>query len=222
MKLKKAFLYILMLLPLAVTVVSLFFLPEQIPAHYNISGEVDRWGSKFETLVFPAFCIILGLIMLFMARYYEKRGEAGAGNANACVITGIACLVLFNAMTVYYLYADFKSVEQLDAMPIDIGRLVFGILGVVMIIIGGLMPEIKMNSLMGLRTPWSRKNETVWRKSQKFGGLSFIAGGILIIVLCVPLKGAPLMLSGLSILLVLLAVDVYYTYRVAQKYPDNN
>lgn len=217
MKLKKTILYILMLLSLAVTGVSLFFLPEQIPAHYNFSGEVDRWGSKYETLIFPVFCIVLGIIMLAVARYYEKRGEAGKSNANASVITGIGCLVLFNAMTAYYLYADFKSVEQLDAMPIDIGRLTFGILGVVMIIAGGLMPEIKMNSLMGLRTPWSRKNEAAWRKSQKFGGASFIIGGILMIALCFTLKGTPLMLSALGVLLVLLAVDVYSTYKIAEK-----
>lgn len=222
MKLKKTFLYILMLLPLAGTAVCLFFLPEQIPAHYNINGEVNRWGSKYETLIFPVFCIVVGLIMLAAARYYEKRGGAGAGNANACVITGIGCLVLFNAMTAYYLCADFKSVEQLDAMPIDIGRLTFGILGAVMIIAGGLMPEIKMNSLMGLRTPWSMKNETVWRKSQKFGGMSFIAGGILMIILCVPFKGTALILSGIGVLLAILVVDVLYTYKIARKYPDNN
>lgn len=217
MKLKKTVLYILMLLPLAVTLAALFFLPEQIPAHYNFSGQVDRWGSKYETLVLPVFPVILGVIMLAIARYYEKRGEAETANANACVITGIAGLLLFNAMTVYYLYADFNGVEQLNSMPLDISRLTFGILGGIMIVAGCVMPGLKMNSLTGLRTRWSKKNETAWRKSQKFGGASFIAGGILMTVLCLLFKGTPLMLSGLGILLVLLAVDVYYTYRVAQK-----
>lgn len=41
-----------MLLPLSVVLVSLQFLPDQIPAHYGISGEVDRWGSKYEILIF--------------------------------------------------------------------------------------------------------------------------------------------------------------------------
>lgn len=28
-------------------------LPEQIPAHYGFDGQVDRWGSKYEALIFP-------------------------------------------------------------------------------------------------------------------------------------------------------------------------
>jgi uncharacterized membrane protein len=34
-------------------------LPDQIPGHYNASGEVDRWGSKGEALILP----IIGWIL---------------------------------------------------------------------------------------------------------------------------------------------------------------
>ena len=58
MKNKKIF-YLLMFLPLLVVLISLKFLPDQIPAHYGISGEVDRWGSKYETLIFPGVTLSL-------------------------------------------------------------------------------------------------------------------------------------------------------------------
>ena len=35
----------LMLLPLILTLAALPHLPEEIPAHYGFSGQVDRWGS---------------------------------------------------------------------------------------------------------------------------------------------------------------------------------
>lgn len=36
-------------------------LPDQIPGHYNGTGQIDRWGSKLELLLLP--CISIGLIL---------------------------------------------------------------------------------------------------------------------------------------------------------------
>ena len=51
------------------------------------------------------------------------------------------------------------------------------------------MPKLRMNSIAGLRTVWSMKNETTWKKSQRFGGISFIVGGVIIIIVCFLTKG---------------------------------
>lgn len=44
-------------------------LPAEIPAHFGINGEVDRWGSKFELLILPSIAVMLHLIMFEV----EKR-----------------------------------------------------------------------------------------------------------------------------------------------------
>lgn len=46
-------------------------LPEEVPAHYNASGEVDRWGSKLELLILP----IVGLFTAFLMQVFEKFPE---------------------------------------------------------------------------------------------------------------------------------------------------
>ena len=46
-------LWILSALPIIITAIVLQFMPDKIPAHYGISGEIDRWGSKFEYIIFP-------------------------------------------------------------------------------------------------------------------------------------------------------------------------
>lgn len=80
-------------------------------------------------------------------------------------MTGIASLALFNAMTFYFLYADFNSIENLSSIALDLNQLVFGLLGVAMIILGNIMPKLRMNSVVGLRSVWSMKNETAWKKA---------------------------------------------------------
>ena len=219
MKTKKIIFYCLMLLPLIVVLIALQFLPDQIPAHYNLNNnQVTRWGSKYETLIFPASIIFVGFFMLGMARYSAKHEENGRNNENVCIVTGIVLLILFNAMTGYYLYTAFNRVENLSSVALDINQLVFGILGISMIMIGNIMPKIRMNSVIGFRTRWSMKNETTWKKSQRFGGISFMIGGIVIVMICIFTKGIACLSWAMGTFTILLVFDVCYTYKIAKKY----
>ena len=46
-------------------------LPDEVPAHYNAIGEVDRWGSKGELLILP----IIGAFLLVFLQLIEKYPE---------------------------------------------------------------------------------------------------------------------------------------------------
>ena len=35
---------------------------DQIPAHYGADNQVDRWGSKYESLIFPLLTILFGFL----------------------------------------------------------------------------------------------------------------------------------------------------------------
>ena len=218
MKKKKIIFYSLMFLPLIVVLIALQFLPEQIPAHYDMNNQVTRWGSKYETLIFPVITILFGYFMLGMAKFSSKQEGNGKNNENVCIVAGIVSLALFNAMTGYFLYADFKSIENLSSMALDIHQLIFGLLGFSMIILGNIMPKLRMNSAVGLRTVWSMKNEATWKKSQRFGGISLIVGGIIIIIVCFFTKGFSCFWWAMGIVTFLLVVDTYYTYTLSKKY----
>lgn len=44
------------------------------------------------------------------------------------------------------------------------------------------MPLVKQNSWFGIRTKWTLESETVWAKSQRFGGKLYVCGGIVTLV----------------------------------------
>lgn len=46
-------------------------LPQEVPAHYNALGEVDRWGSKWELIILPMIGAFLALMMQVFERYPE-------------------------------------------------------------------------------------------------------------------------------------------------------
>ncbi|MED1783129.1 DUF1648 domain-containing protein [Brevibacillus fortis] len=46
-------------------------LPDEVPAHYNALGEVDRWGSKWELLLLAG----IGVFIIFLMQVLEKHPE---------------------------------------------------------------------------------------------------------------------------------------------------
>ena len=221
-KLRKLY-YILMLLPLVYTIICLFFLPDIIPVHYNGANKVDRMGSKFEILIIPFITITFGYFMLILGRSSSKKEEKVNNNNNnnerVTIITGICSLVIFHIINIFMLYSAFNSVENLKELPVDLFKLLFAVFGLIFVVIGNYMPKCKMNSIVGLRTVWSMKNEKTWKESQRFGGISFIIMGIVMTV------GNLLFFSDVSSLIfsmILIGIDLIFSiiisYNAAKKY----
>lgn len=218
MKNKKWLYFLLMFLPLLVTIVMLPSLPKQIPAHYGADSQVTRWGSRYEALILPAFTILFGFFMLALAKYAARQEKGGKNNEKAVTITGLCCLLLFDLMCFYFLYTDFHQVENLSEVPLDLNSLIFCCLGILLIVCGAVMPSVKNNSVIGLRTKWSRINETTWAKSQKFGGISFIISGILIILISFAAKSLLCFLWSMLVLCADLILSIWYSWLMAKKY----
>jgi len=216
MKTKKTIYFILMYLPLVLVLAALPYLPDKIPAHYGFDNQVTRWGSKYESLLYPIATVLMGYFLLAMSRLAAKQEEHGENNKKIVIVTGILVMMLFNVLNAYSLYTDFNKVENLSSIPLDINQFIFGIVGVLMIVTGNIMPKLRMNSIVGLRTHWSMKNEATWKKCQRMGGISFIIGGIIIIGVCISLKGVACLVSVLGILVLLIVIDIFFTYKIAK------
>ncbi len=85
MKAKKTVYYILMYLPFVIVLTALPYLPEKIPAHYGFDNQVDRWGCKYETLLFPIISLLMGYFLLGMAKLAAKQEEHGKNNKNVTI-----------------------------------------------------------------------------------------------------------------------------------------
>ena len=54
--------------------------------------------------------------------------------------------------------------------------------GILLIVIGNLLPRARPNWFVGIRTPWTLSSDRVWEKTHRFGGRVFVAGGLLITI----------------------------------------
>ncbi len=206
-----------LLLGLALVLAALPFLPDPIPVHYNAAGVVNRWGSKYEMLVFPGLMLSFGALWLGTCRICRGFGEI---SERIMLLSGAAMFAVFDLMTAYFLYAGFRQVEHLSDLPLDLNRLLCGVSGLGLIALGNWMPKLKEPGPVGLRTPWSVKNTAVWRKCQRFGGWAFAAAGVFSV-------GAALLAPGawcwLWMTLALIAAGIagaVYSRRAAKATPD--
>lgn len=150
-------------------------LPDIVPSHWNAAGEVDNYSSRLQhVLLFPG--IMLGMYLLFLALpYLEPR------RGHFIKSWGFYSLIKNFLMGFFLLMFGVTTWAGLGQSPIPIGTIVPLAVGVLLIMIGNYMPQIKSNFFMGIRTPWTLSSDKVWEKTHLLGGYTFAIGGLLFV-----------------------------------------
>lgn len=188
-------LFITSAVPLIIVLIALHFLPATIPAHYDLYMNIDRWGSKYESLLMPAFTVLMSAFMYGMSRFAAKQ-ENGKSNQKVLLISGTALNVFFTIMTVWSLWSAFNALGGTKkGVEISV-NIIFIAAGIVIAVIGNFLPKCKLNSVIGLRTKWSMANEDVWFRCQRFGGILFVVCGIAMAVVSAAAESVLLLIGA--------------------------
>lgn len=200
---------------LIITCFVLQLLPDKIPMHYDLNGNIDRWGDKSESLIFPIVILFVCLLWtLFIAVFEKKLKKAktekelieAKSNIKILSIVGICEAVIFSIMHFVSMYSSYnEAVKGMDKAHINISNVSCFLLGVMFIVLGNVIPKSKRNSSVGIRTSWSMYNDITWRKSNFFGGIAMIVTGVLTALTSVFVSGS---LSTLLLIVYLLAFTV--------------
>jgi len=215
MKNKKLF-YILMFLPLVASIVSLLFLPDLIPAHYNIENKVDRWGSKYEILIFPIVTILFGQFLLIMGRIAKKQEVQGNNNEKNSLIIGICSLLIFNIISGVMIYSSLIKADKLSFATFEFEQILFFFVGIIFIVIGNVMPKLKKNSVLGFRTKYSMKNDEIWKKCQRISGITTMITGVVILIFSLIFHHLTLYILTISTMVFSLITDLIYSHKISK------
>lgn len=168
---------IIPLLIIIVAVISALYFysvfPERVPMHWNFQGEVNGWGSR-ATAAFAVPAMLIGIYVLFLVLpKIDPRKEKYEQFAKAYNI--FRNLILLFLLIIYFL-ASFNALGY----NTQIGLVIPLLVGILFIVLGVYLPQIKSNWFVGIRTPWTLSSETVWEKTHRVGGKMFILAGLLI------------------------------------------
>ncbi len=148
-------------------------LPETIPTHWNMDGQPDGWSSRaFGAWITPVILLTMwGFVRVLPAIDPRGANYAKFGDAFEAIIDSLMLFLL--GMHILLLRAGLGHPAPMQrAVP-------FGV-GILLIVIGNLLPRARPNWFVGIRTPWTLSSDRVWEKTHRFGGRVFVAGGLLI------------------------------------------
>jgi uncharacterized membrane protein len=224
--------WIILALTTIFTAVLMFVLPNDavVPVHFDINGDPDRFGSKYEMLIMPIIVIATMILLEILIKKYknqaanetdEKKKAEFLSNANVMNITAVITSVFFlaiTAMTYYIVYSN--TFENLVLPEISVINVIGVLMGALFIALANYMPKTRKNRNIGLRLPWSWYNDTTWKKSNKFASYLMIIVGIVCIIASLfvneTVAGIIIMVSVI-LAIILMTVYAYTVYREERK-----
>jgi uncharacterized membrane protein len=147
-------------------------MPEKIALNWNAQGKVSNYISKFWGL-FLMPLLSLGLFLLFIIipkidplrqniekfrKYYDGFG----------ILTIVFLFYLYFLMIFWNVGFRFSVIQFL--VPA---------LSILIYYVGILTEKAKRNWFIGIRTPWTLSNESVWNKTHKIGGKLLKIAGVI-------------------------------------------
>lgn len=182
--------------------------PERMPVHWNLAGQVDRYGGKVEALLLvPLIALVMYLVLLFIPRL-------DPGQANYAQFAG-AYNVMRISILVFMAVLHVALVNQVQ----DPTLLIKLLMGGLFMMLGSVMGKLRPNWFAGIRTPWTLSSKASWTKTHRLGGWMFLVAGLLILLTSLVRNevAVPIMVGALFVATV---VPIAYSYFVWRDDPD--
>ncbi|GAA2841516.1 putative membrane protein [Aminobacter aminovorans] len=196
----------------AVTLAGYLLVPagSMLPIHWGPSGEADSfWPRNTALLLAPVAVIVLSALLAFIGNRAGPEQMASSKHAFGTVIPVITGLMLAIQSSIVLIGLGY---------PDQMVRVITLSLGVMLLLLGNVMPKTQPNAIAGVRLPWIMNDPALWRATQRLTGMLFVAGGILLVV-CASLVQHPawLIVALLAAFLVPLTVGSFYSFLIARR-----
>ncbi len=151
------------------------WLPDQIPSHWNLAGEVASTMSKtWGAFMMPL--IVLGLYGVFRVIPALSPKGYGIDAANSGFVgIRVAVFALFALLNLLILLAAL-------GVPIAMGSAVSMAVGGLLAVLGWFLDRLPRNFYVGIRTPWTIVDEDNWTRTHRLGKWLFMAAGLVMVV----------------------------------------
>jgi uncharacterized membrane protein len=170
-------------------------LPARIPTHFGLHGQADGWSSRaFGAWLLPTIALLVWALVRFGGRIagpvFRERMEASP--------VKLVALLTVAFMSALHFVMLWSALHESRGIGTSLGV----VLGLFWIVLAQVMPRVRRNPFVGVRTAWTLSSDENWARTHRFAGWTFTIGGL--IALFAALSGAPavgivaILLSGLG------------------------
>lgn len=179
-------------------------LPEKVPVHWNIEGQVDRYGDKSELILIPLFLPLLIYVLFTIIPKIDPKDKLKHMGKKYAVLKTVLT-VFTSALSMLIIYA---SMHESFYNP----NYIFLLIGILFAILGNYFKTIRANYFIGIKTPWTLENETVWKETHKLAGKIWLIGGLIIVFGSLILEKTANTVLFASITITITLIPIVYSY----------
>jgi len=181
-------------------------LPSQVPIHFDINGDANDWTDKgIGLFILPIISVFINLLLIFIPYAIEEENRPKAIK----ILYGVRLL-----MTLLMTFIQIMTIQYTLGNKMDFEWIIFAFLGAVFILVGNYSIHIKPNLYFGIRTPWTLADPENWRLTHEMGGKFMFAGGALVFILSLFLRGKILIYIDFPLIFSSVFIPVLYSYKL--------
>jgi uncharacterized membrane protein len=147
-------------------------LPEQVVTTWGFDGAVTGTGSKATLWGLVLMGPGIGLLLEVLPKIDPKRENYRKfqGHYDGFCVVFQLFMAAVNTAVIW---------ENLSPGTLSIGRVVTVLVGLLFAFLGNILPTVRHNYFMGVRTPWTLADPRVWDRANRLGGrLFFLTGAV--------------------------------------------
>jgi uncharacterized membrane protein len=172
-------------------------LPDPMATHFDLHGTPNGWmprpmGAWFMPVLGAGLWAFMRLVPRLLPATERKRVTDSS-------------MALVSAITLTFLVVIHVLLLRVALVPgASITEGVWLAMGALWIALGLVLPRVRRNAIVGVRTPWTLTSDENWARTQRVAGYAMVGGGI--VALAAASVGGPA--AGLFALFALLASAV--------------
>lgn len=200
--------WVIALAPLCFLAITYHSIPDRIALHYDVEMQPDDIRHKSElwliTGVLAGVSILVYLLLQNIHRFDPKRKNMPSATFNK---VGFGMVLFFSALSTVMIATAGK-----DAFSVT--RLLFPLIGMLLMFLGNYLPALKPNYFAGIRLPWTLSDDDNWRRTHYLAGKIWFWMGLAfaVITLFLPLKAV--MPVFIIFIIIMIVIPGVYSYRI--------
>lgn len=192
---------VLVIMDIVASILFLFLLPEKIPYHWDLFGNVNGWGSKY-TILIIALCIT-GVYTLLSVVIEKIEALKSRRMVSYSILRSILILFLFFHLAVIYISFGHNLL---------MAKVIGAFLGLILILFGNHFPQLKQNGFIGIKTTWTIKDVNTWNATHRIGGYTALLTGAVMVILSLLLKNESALVISLIVMLIWIIFITLYSF----------
>ena len=202
----------LMVLPVLITLILWDKIPDEVPVHWNLKGEVDGYATKaFGMFLLPATMLFLNIIFWIIPMIDPKKNIEAFRDTLYRLQVALNIFMFGLALLILGVSLGFE---------LNVGT--FVIYGVLFLlgIIGNYMGKMRPNYFVGIRTPWTLESEEVWTKTHRMAGNLWVGTAAVLMLMKSMMSNELFYYFFIPGIIVMAVIPMVYSYKLFKELKD--